>query len=77
MKDDLFIFIIMFDIPSFKGDITSSKKNFDLSCEVLYETIKDIAKNQIKLDFDSFKYHAEDYVWTKSYRKNLNDYLDN
>jgi hypothetical protein len=66
----LFIFILICEIPSLYDQITSNKETQDLSFEVVYECVQEIAPSQIGGNFDSFKYSAQSFLmWTTYHRR--------
>ena len=65
----LFIFILICDIPALYDQITSNKETQDLSFEVIYECVNDIAHSQINGDYELFKYRAQDFLYWSTYHR--------
>lgn len=65
----LFIFILICEIPSLYDQITSNKETQDLSFEVIYECVFEIAPQQINGNFEDFKYCAQDFLYWNTYRR--------
>jgi hypothetical protein len=72
----LFILILILDTPEYKNEIFANSNSLDLSCEIIYECVSEVAKGHIKYDYKTFRTKVTDYILLRSKGRSLLDYLD-